>query len=156
MMAKETEEKAAALADRIRALAVPKATPFVVSIDERSGSGKSTQGSALVERLSAYLLCGDNFFAGGIEMRDDQLEVLAAECMDWMYQSDVLQTLRVGQPATHLPFDPTAFDRGLSASAVTISLRPVVVFEGGCSTRPELADLVDFRVLVSVSDADCI
>lgn len=127
--------------------------PFVVAIDGRSGSGKSTLATELATVVPAVILDGDAFFAGGVSVRDDEPRTRAAECIDWQRQRVVLEALRAGSSATYRPFDWDAFDGTLSTRSVTIAPSGVVIVEGVYSARPELADLVDLRVLLEVPDA---
>ncbi len=146
---------APSLAASIRALAAraDEGRPFVVAIDGRSGVGKSTLARALAERLGAAVVEGDDFFAGGVALRDDGPRERAAACIDWRRQRPVLAALRAGRPASWRRFDWSAFDGSLEPDAVTCEPAPVVVLEGVYSARPELADLIDCRVLVTAPDA---
>lgn len=126
----------------------------VVAIDGRSGAGKSTLARALAERLgAAVVVAGDDFYAGGVHLRDDTPAEQAAACIDWRRQRAVLAALRAGAPATYRAFDWDAFDGSLRPQATRLAPAPVVILEGVYSARPELADLVDVRALVTVGDA---
>nr|AIA13135.1 AAA domain protein [uncultured bacterium] len=126
--------------------------PFVVALDGRSGAGKSTLAQWLVDTLDAALIEGDDFFAGGIDLRDDNAEARAAACIDWTRQRLVLEGLRTGRAAVWRAFDWEAFDGRLCDQATRRAPKPVVILEGVYAARPELADLVDLRVLLAVPD----
>lgn len=140
-----------ALLGRIRAAA--KDTPIVVAIDGRSGSGKSTLAARLASALDAGIVAGDDFFAGGTTLRDDSPAQRAEDCIDWRRQRDVLSTLRSGRGAAYRGFDWEAFDGRLTSTPTLCAPRRILLLEGVYSGRPELADLVDLRVLLRVSDA---
>ena len=142
------------LASRIRRLAAGKTAPFVVAIDGHSGTGKSTLADALAEDLGAAVLHGDDFFSGGVELRYDPPEVLAAECIDWKKQLHALQALRAGSPAAYFPFDWAAFDGQLRSVPVMIEPKPFVLAEGVYSARPELQRHVDFRILLRLPEEE--
>jgi uridine kinase len=128
------------------------ARPLIVALDGRSGAGKSTLARVLADRLHAAVIEGDDFYAGGIGLRDDNPELRAAACIDWTRQRPVLDALRNGQEAVWRAFDWGAFDGRLCGRPTRSRPRPVVILEGVYAARPELADLIDLRVLVTASE----
>ncbi|MCC6623829.1 MAG: AAA family ATPase [Deltaproteobacteria bacterium] len=143
----------ASLAHLVATRARAAGRPYVVALDGPSGAGKSTLAAALAERLDAAVVAGDDFFAGGVDLRRDSPAERARDCIDWRRQRPALEALRAGAPAAWRAFDWDAFDGRLAAVATTCAPRPIIVLEGVYSARPELADLVDLRVLVRVSEA---
>jgi uridine kinase len=141
-----------ALADMIARLARQKVSPFIVAIDGKSGVGKSTMARTLSERLDACLIEGDDFYAGGIELRSDSAASKAAACIDWTRQRSVLEALAAGRTAQWRPFDWEAFDGRLRDELTELEPRPVVILEGVYAARPELSDLLDLRVLLVAPD----
>lgn len=141
-----------ALATRIRERTAQLARPCVVALDGRSGTGKSTLAARLATELDATVIDGDDFFAGGVDVREDTPADRARDCIAWRRQRPVLEALRAGRTATYHAFDWDAFDGSLEADATQHAPRPVVILEGVYAARPELADLVDLRVLLRVSD----
>lgn len=142
-----------ALADWLRERAQEFARPYVVALDGRSGAGKSMLAAGLAERLDAAVIAGDDFYAGGVAMRSDSPAERAATCIDWTRQRAVLEALRQGREACWRAFDWQAFDGRLEAAPTRLSPRPVIILEGVYATRPELADLVDMKLLLVVGDA---
>ena len=71
-----------------------------------------------------------------------------AWCIDWTRQRPVLEALRDGRTARWHSYDWDAFDGRLAAEPTTAQPAPVVILEGAYSARPELADLLDLRVLL--------
>lgn len=142
----------AALLARIRELASELARPCVVALDGRSGVGKSTLAANLAKEINARVLDGDDFFAGGVVVRNDAPEDRARDCIDWERQRPVLEMLRSGRVASYLAFDWEAFDGRLKTGPTVVEPRPIVLFEGVYSARPELLDLVDLRLLLQVSN----
>ncbi len=145
---------AASLAETIGQRARGSSGPFVVAIDGRSGTGKSTLAAALAERLDAALIAGDDFYAGGTALRDDDPAARAAACIDWTRQRDVLAALRAGRTARWRAFDWDVFDGRLVDAPTTLAPRTVVILEGVYAARPELADLLDLRILAVTQDAE--
>jgi uridine kinase len=143
----------AALIVRIRERARELGRACVVAIDGRSGAGKSTLAAQLAEALGACVLDSDDFFAGGVAVRSDAPEDRARDCIDWKRQRPVLAALRAGREASYTAFDWEAFDGRLEAEPTVAVAGSVVIFEGVYTARPELADLVDLRILLQVSEA---
>lgn len=130
--------------------------PVVVAIDGHSGVGKSTLARGVKNvRDDAVIIEGDDFYAGGTKTEWVSMSRAqrASHCMDWLRQRPVLEALRRGEAAEYLPFDWEAFDGTLSLSPVVVEPASLIILEGVYSARPELADLVDLRVLLDVSEA---
>ena len=136
--------------------------PFVVAVDGGSGSGKSSVAAAVVAALGAVLVAGDDFFSADIT-RDGWAKrdaaARAADGIDWRrLRIEALEPLVARQPARWRPFDFAAGERedgtyGLLTEWTELAPSDVIVLEGTYSARPELADLVDFAVLVDVPAA---
>ncbi len=142
-----------------------------VAIDGRSGSGKSTivayaatllrSADAPSPSATVVVLDGDEFYAGGSAATWDKrtAEQKVAGAFDWGRQLGVLTSLRETGSATWRAFDwghddwdsdlaPLAGERHSAA----IAAGSLVILEGACSGRPELADMFDLRVLVEAPD----
>lgn len=154
-------EPAEAMRDRIAALLVDRVRPVIVALDGRSGAGKSTLASVVAADLcrqppvEVSVIEGDDFYGGGSPDYWDSLsaEKKVAHVIDWRRQRPVLERLRSGRAATWLPFDWEAFDGRLASTAMRCEPTGVVILEGAYSGRPELADLLDLRVLLDTSPA---
>lgn len=153
-MHKTIEDRAAALADQIDTYRNAANGQVLVAIDGRSGVGKSTFARLLNRRLNAALVSGDDFYAGGVEVRSCAAEKLADVCIDRARLRSVLQTLKSNRPARYEPFDWEAFDGSLAAQATIIYPRPVLILEGVYSNHPDLRTLVDFSVLLKVTESE--
>jgi uridine kinase len=125
-----------------------------VALDGRSGAGKSTLAKRLAQAVPATLLDGDSFFAGGVVVRGDSPRERARDCIDWRRQRTVLEAMRAGRVASYCAFDWEAFDGSLQTEPTVVELAAsqVVILEGVYSARPELADLLDLRVLLRIPD----
>lgn len=126
--------------------------PVVAAIDGRSGSGKSTLASALAKLLSATVIEGDDFYAGGTGIKGDPAPSRAERCIDWRSQRRVLQALRAGRAGHYHAFDWDAFDGSPRSEATLIQPAPILILEGVYSARPELRDLLDVTILATVPD----
>ncbi|MEW6437813.1 MAG: hypothetical protein AB1508_11690 [Pseudomonadota bacterium] len=142
----------AEISDLIAARTNGLVRPFIAALDGRSGAGKSTLARALAEKLDAAVIEGDDFYAGGIELRSDNPASRAAACIDWTRQRPVLEALAAGREASWRAFDWDAFDGRLRDEPTRIVPRPIVILEGVYAARPELADLLDVRVALLAPD----
>jgi uridine kinase len=144
----------AKMVEQIVALRARGAGVICVAVDGRSGAGKSTLAKQLARAIPATLLDGDSFFAGGVAVRSDSPEERARDCIDWRRQRVVLEALRAGHPASYAGFDWEAFDGRLERELTVVELASsrIVIVEGVYSARPELADLLDLRLLLRVPD----
>ncbi len=127
--------------------------PLVVALDGRSGAGKSTLARAAANRLDdCAVIEGDEFYAGGSAEEWDAMTPAdrAQHCIDWRRQRPVLEALRQGRPAAYFGFDWEQFDGSLNTGQTICGPADVVILDGAYSARPELADLVDLRVLLDV------
>ena len=144
----------AKLVEHVSALRAPGAGVVCVAVDGRSGAGKSTLAQRLAQAIPATLVDGDSFFTGGVAVRSDSPEERARDCIDWRRQRAVLEALRAGLPASYPGFDWEAFDGSPERALTVVELASsgVVILEGVYSARPELADLLDLRLLLRVPD----
>ena len=150
-------ESATHLSDEIRrraglAAGVPR--PFVVAIDGRGGAGKSTLAEVVTARLNAALIEGDQFYAGGADADWARLPVVDRidRVIDWRrLRREALEPLAAGQAATWRSFD-FAGGFGLAEQSTIRQAAGVVILEGAYASRPQLADLLDFTVLIEMRD----
>lgn len=142
----------AKLSAYIRQLTDRQSRPFIVAIDGRSGAGKSTLSRILARDLHALVIEGDDFYAGGTCVRTDEPASRAANCIDWTRQRCVLEKLASGQTAQWRAFDWDAFDGRLCDVPTIATPHDVVIIEGVYAGRPDLADLLDLRVILTVPE----
>ena len=126
--------------------------PYVIALDGRSAAGKTMLAAALAERLDATVIAGDDFYAGGTQVRSERPAALVSACIDWREQRIVLEALRSGQDASWHAFDWDAFNGSRCETLTTKSPSPFVILEGVYAARPELADLIGLAVLVRVDE----
>ena len=142
------------LVDRIAELSRERLTPLLVAIDGRSGAGKSTLAAAVSAELEAAVIDGDDFYSGGSAVKWDAMTPAERvdHCIDWRRQLPVLEALCRGELATWRPYDWEADDGRLADHLLTCPPRRVVILDGAYSARPELAHLLDLRVMLDVPD----
>ena len=125
----------------------------IVAIDGYSGSGKSTLARSLVERHRASLVHMDDFYR--VIDPDARARLTPAEGMDQYFdwqrvRREALEPLKRGDPARFKRYDWSANQLG---SWEEVAPAGVVIIEGVYSARPELADLIDLRVVVETPHA---
>ena len=134
-----------------------RGSPFVVAIDGRSGTGKSTIASALAAVMPATIVPSDDFFAAQLTSTDwdaRSARERARDAIDWRrLRRLALEPLRAGRAAAWHAFDFTGGVRadgsyGMSTKSVRRDPAPVIILDGAYSSRPELADVVDCTILV--------
>jgi uridine kinase len=153
----ELRESANVVVADVWRLLTGRARALLVAIDGASGSGKSTLAALVAARLSAALVPADDFFAAQLTDADWDARTpaeRAADALDWRrLRAEALVPLLAGRPARWHPFDFSAGARpdgtyGFSTGAEVREPNPVVLVEGAYACRPELADLIDWSVLV--------
>ena len=134
----------------------PLNRPVLVAVDGRSGTGKSTLAAEVAARHGGRCVTADDFWSGGEE---DYWQALppderADRAIDWRrLRAEVLEPLLAGCPASWRTFN-WQVGEGLSDSSLACEPVPVIVLDGAYSMRPELADIVDVAVLVTLDDPE--
>ena len=138
-------------------------TPLVVSLDGRSGVGKSTLASLVAESIDTSIVPIDEFYAGSIPDAD-WVRMTAqqrwANVFCWQrIRSDVIEPMISGRPARwfQLDFDAGPLTDGtylLKSLPTELAPFPVIILDGVYTSGPQLADLVDFTVLVEVPEGE--
>ena len=134
----------------------PLDRPYVIAIDGPSGAGKSTLAAALTLRALATVIDGDDFYSTHLPGVDQPARQAmsdaeaAASIIDWRrLRAEALLPLSQRRAACYAPFDWEAYDGSLGPPK-KVGPADVVIVEGVYSARPELADLVDLRVILEV------
>lgn len=122
---------------------------MVVAIDGRSGVGKSTFAAALAAVSNAVVVEGDDFYAGGLKIRNDTAAQRADACIDRPKLAGVLQQLQSGMAATYRPFDWEAFDGSLKSTARIVPPADVIIVEGVYSGHPDFDRLTQMKILLT-------
>jgi len=145
-----------------RRLSGDRDRPLLITIDGRSGTGKSTLATLVAEALGAALVRSDDFYAAHIpDAAWDRFSAAekVARAIDWRrLRAEALEPLLRGEPAVWYPFD---FACPHPDGTYPLKHEPdrcepaaVIVLEGAYACRPELADLIDLVVLVATPDEE--
>lgn len=150
MMAPYWHDEVERVARHIEAIDKDGARSIVVAIDGRSGVGKSSFAGELAARRGGLVIEGDDFFAGGVAVREDGPDALTDICIDWRAQRAVIEALLAEGHAQYFPFDWDRFDGSKSSEPRLLTARPLIIVEGVYAARPQLRDLMDLAVLIEV------
>lgn len=135
----------------IKSAAEPRQT-VLVGIDGRSGTGKSTFAASLAGEISAQIIEGDAFFAGGVNLRSDTPQERANACIDRPKLRSVLEALKAGRAAMYREFDWHAFDGSLTQTLTKVNAGGLIIVEGVYTCHPDLADLLQVKIKLQISD----
>ena len=152
-----SSEAASMIAAEINKRHTDKTTNFLVAIDGRSGTGKSTLAQLVAEKVNGVIVIGDDFYSGGNDDRWQECtpQVKADMVIDWKkMRVEVLEPLKSGKTASWHPLDfvPGKGWVGWKDEIVRLEPSNVIILEGAYSARPELRGIVDLTVLVESTD----
>ena len=127
---------------------------MLVALDGRSGTGKSTLAAELAARHQGQAIVSDDFWTGGDDAHWLSLspKQRAEEAIDWQrLRKEALEPLLAGRPTSWHPFNWET-GQGLSDRRVSCDPASVIVLDGSYSTSPEMADIVDISVLLTLGE----
>jgi uridine kinase len=134
-------------------------SPILIALDGGSGAGKSTLASMLEQKLDSVVVQLDDFFSANIpdwEWDARSVQEKVWDVFDWQrLRADALEPLLASKTARWHPFDFAAGLRPDGTYAISQQLvekqpAPVIILEGAYSSSPEIADLIDLKVLIDV------
>lgn len=150
---------ASKIIDRIQTLDKVNNKPLVIAIDGGSGSGKSSIAAIIAKQLNVTLVVTDDFYAAEITnegWRERPYKERATDAINWRsLRSNVLEQLIRGVPAKWNSFDFNAGVRpdgtySVNSEFIKYFRNDIIILEGAYSARPELSDLINFKILVDV------
>lgn len=152
----ETSKDVQAVATKIQFLMAEHSRPIIIALDGRSGTDKLTLAKKIAASVAGIYIETDDFWAGGPnEEWDARNPIERSElAIDWRrLRSEVLEPLLSGQAASWHPFD---FKNGHGLAEQVITKGPIraIILDCAYSSRPELEDILDLKVLVEVPNDD--
>lgn len=130
-------EKAAAGRDR-----------FLVAIDGRCASGKSTLGRYLVRQLPAGMVLMDDFFLRPSQRTPERYAQPGGNVDRERVRAEVIDPFLHGDPISYQPFDCSRMEL---ADRISVPAAPILILEGSYSLHPYLRDAYDLKIFLSVS-----
>lgn len=122
-------------------------TPFLVAIEGRCASGKTTLAAELARRLDASLIHMDDFFLRPEQRTPARLAIPGENIDHERFLAEVLLPLRAGKPFAYRPF--SCRSQTLTAP-VTVEPGPIAIVEGSYSCHPALRKHYDLRLFLTV------
>ncbi len=124
--------------------------PFLVAIDGRCSSGKSTLAAFLGEKLSAPVLHIDDFY-----LPFSRRSALRMECVgghiDWQrFSHEVLTPIAQGKEILYRPYRP---HHDFWEESQKIAPHSIYIVEGSYSQLPELVGFYHYKIFLTVSSA---
>lgn len=121
--------------------------PYVIAIDGRCASGKTTLAKQLADRLSCSVIHMDHFFLQPGQRTRERLEEPGGNVDRERFREEVIAPLQKGEDFAYRIFDCGIMDfRG----SVNVRQTPVVIVEGAYSCHPRFMEYWDLTVFLSV------
>lgn len=126
--------------------AVTDRRPFVIAVDGRCGSGKSTFGKILADALQADLFHMDDFFLQPFQRTEERYRT-PGENVDHERFAQVIASWRKQQPFSWQKFDCSSMSL---CPAERMVPRDIAVVEGTYSMHPQLRKFYDLTVCLDI------
>ncbi|MBQ7502638.1 uridine kinase [bacterium] len=120
--------------------------PFLIAIDGRCGSGKTTLAERLAKLLEANLFHADDFYLRPCQRSEARYREPGGNMDRERLRSEVLEPLQTNRPFAYRPYDCRAQSL---AAPVSVQPRPFAVIEGSYSCHPELRHFYAFRIFLT-------
>ena len=136
-------------------------SPLVVSVDGRSGAGKTTFASLVANATCATVVPVDDFYA--VAIPDAAWNRMTpkerwANVFCWQsLRSDAIEPMLSGKPGRWYSLDFAAGPRndgtyGKETNPTVLPSAPIIILDGVYSAGPQLADLVNLAILVEAPE----
>lgn len=136
------------IVQKIKLRVAQRNSPLLVSIDGGSSAGKSTIAILVAAEVNGVIIQGDDFYQTGINWSQLSLADRVIQCIDWnRAQKETIEPLLTGQIAYWHPFNFKT-EIGFTEYFVVRKLAPVIIIDGIYFSNPQLADLLDFTILI--------
>ncbi len=133
------------LAEKIKT-ASQKADIFIIAIDGRCASGKTTLAQALSRRLCCSTVHTDDFYLQPFQRTSERYAEPGGNLDRERLMIEVLEPLRMGFRATYRPFDCKTLSFG---DKITLNGKGIYIVEGSYSCHSELRKYYDMTVFMT-------
>lgn len=140
-----TENTVSSLIKRIKA-AADKKEIFIVAVDGRCASGKTTLAAALSERLGCDVIHTDDFYLQPHQRTTERYAEPGGNLDRERLIATVLQPLRRGEGASYCPFICRTMSFG---EKIHLKSKGIYIVEGSYSCHPEMRKYYDLTVFVT-------
>lgn len=140
-----TENTVIALEKRIKA-AADKKEIFIVAVDGRCASGKTTLAAALSERLGCDVIHTDDFYLQPHQRTTERYAEPGGNLDRERLIAAVLQPLSRGEGASYCPFICSTMSFG---EKIHLKSKGIYIVEGSYSCHPEMRKYYDLTVFVT-------
>ncbi len=146
MWSKNIEERFAPVVSAIQRLS-EQDTHMIVGIDGRCGSGKTTLGAYLAERLGANVFHMDDFFLRPEQRTTERLQQPGGNVDYERFEAEVLTPLKRRETVLYRRYDCA---RQQLAEAVEIPYRSLTIVEGSYSLHPYFKEPYQLKVFLTI------
>ncbi len=121
-------------------------SPFIIAIDGRCGSGKTTVAAALRERLGCSVVPMDHFFLREEQRTAERLATAGENIDHERFLDEVLIPLRSGKSVRYRPYNC-----GLQAfgDEIAVEVTDVIIVDGSYSCNKSLWEYYDMRIFLT-------
>ena len=120
---------------------------FIVAIDGRCASGKTTVATELARLLHANLIHMDDFFLRKEQRTPERLAIPGENIDHERFLEEVLIPLKSGKPFAYRPFSCMCQEFGQSIPVIPTT---VTIVEGSYACHPKLRNYYDWRIFMTV------
>ena len=124
------------------------ASPIIVAIDGRCGSGKTTLAAKLAAQLDCNVIHMDDFFLRPSQRTPERLAAPGENVDHERFLQQVLLPLEAATPFTYRPFDFATMTLG---APLQIAPKAITLVEGSYSCHPKFWDHYHLRVFCDVA-----
>lgn len=122
--------------------------PYIIAIDGRCASGKTTLAAELSEKLDCNVFHMDDFFLRPCQRTEERLSEAGGNCDRERFYEEVIAPLKTGEGFSYRPFDCKSMSL---LDPVSVSPKKYAVIEGSYSCHPILSRDYHLRIFMSVS-----
>lgn len=122
--------------------------PFLVAIDGKCCSGKSTLAAYLGEKLGAPVLHIDDFYLPFAYRTAQRMEQAGGHIDAERFCQEVLEPVSQGKEILYRPYRP---HNDFWEAEQKIPISPIYIVEGSYSLLPLLADFYHYKIFLTVS-----
>lgn len=143
-----TEERKQAILVRLPA---DGKRPFIIALDGRAASGKTTLASSLAKRTGAEVVSADDFFLPPSLRTPERRAEPGGNIHYERFKEEVVGGLHGGKPFSYGVFDCSVMAVG---SQKNVDPSGIVIVEGSYSLHPFFGDYADLTVFCDVSPGE--